>query len=59
MADITLKTILQALKEHSERIDGRFDRLENEVKVFQQNMEERFNHLSKKVDGIRADLTDA
>lgn len=30
MEDVALKTILQALKEHSEHIDSRFDHLEKE-----------------------------
>ena len=94
MEDVALKTILQALKEHSEHIDSRFDhlekrmdglearmdklesrmdkmesrmdklesrmdKLENDLQSFRKNVDERFTRLEKKLEGIRAELTDA
>lgn len=72
MEDVGVKTILQALNEHSnqintrlDRVDDRFDRIEDrldtlEIRVdtLEKNMNGQFDKLGRKVDGIRVELTE-
>lgn len=53
-----LTEILNALKMHGEQIEQRFNEMDAKFEKRFDDMDQRFDRLEKKVDGIRADLTD-
>lgn len=58
MEEDALKTILQALTEHSGQINEKFESLEKRVEKLEEKVEDRFNRLETKVDFIRFELSD-
>ncbi|KPH71341.1 MULTISPECIES: hypothetical protein [Bacillaceae] len=57
-----LKEILHALKIHSDQIEKKLDalnsKIDNSIFDLETKMNNRFDRLEKKVDGIRVELTE-
>lgn len=56
--EVTLKTILQALNEHSQTINNRLDSLDQRVDNLEFKMNSRFDQLERKFDGKSVELSE-
>lgn len=54
-----LESRMDKLESRMDKLESRMDKLENDLQSFRKNVDERFTRLEKKLEGIRAELTDA